>query len=77
MGGALLPVYGDGSSRATTILGLCSAVYRPTDLSLQNSLVGSCLQGPLASELGLGVQRDEPWSQAVQAEKNLLVSSGQ
>lgn len=39
--------------------------------------VGSCMQGPLASELGLGVQRDEPWSQAVQAEKNLLVSSGQ
>lgn len=75
--GALCPVYGDGGSRTTAILGLCSAIYRPTDLSLWNSWVGSCMQSPLASELGLGVQRDEPWSQAVQAEKNLLVSSGQ
>lgn len=39
--------------------------------------VGSCMPGPLDSELGLGVQREEPWFQALQAEKNLVVSSGQ
>lgn len=60
----------------TTILSLCSAVHKSTDLSPWSSLVGSCMVGPLASELGLGVQRDEPWSQALQAE-NLVVSSGQ
>lgn len=75
--GALCPVYGGGGSRAITILGLCSAVYRPTDLSPWSSLVGPCMLGPLASELGLRVQRDETWPQALQAEKNLVVSSGQ
>lgn len=75
--GALCPVYGGGGSRASTTPGFCSAAYRPTDLSLWSSLVGSCMLSPLASEVGLDVQGDEPWSQALQAEKDLMVSSGQ
>lgn len=58
--GALCPVYGGGGSMANTTLGLCSAAYRPTDLGLWSSLVGSCMLSPLASQLGLDVQRDEP-----------------
>lgn len=37
----------------------------------------SCLPGPLDLELDPGVQGGAPWSRALQAEKNLVVSSGQ
>lgn len=72
--GAVCPIYGDGDSRATTILSPCSSVHRSTDESLEFS--GAVMPGrPLASELSLGMQTDEPWSEALEAEKNLVVSS--
>lgn len=52
----------------------CLQAHRSQSLEFSG---GSRMLSPLTSELGLEVQRDEPWSQALQAEKNLAVSSGQ